>query len=37
VMEGLERDDDEIAYGSAMKGRLASGAELDEVFLRMNR
>lgn len=37
VMEGLERDDDEIAYGSAMKGRLASRAELDEVFLRMNR
>lgn len=37
MIEGLKRDDDEIAYGTAAKGRLASRLEIDEVFQRMNR
>ncbi len=37
VMEGLKAGNDEIAYGNAERGRMASRAELDEAFKRMNQ
>ncbi|MCL6452605.1 MAG: SDR family NAD(P)-dependent oxidoreductase [Alicyclobacillus sp.] len=36
VMEGLDRGEEEIAYGHAVHARVASRAELDAAFRRMN-
>jgi len=36
VFEELEKGENEIAYGTALGASQASGAELSEIFDRMN-